>query len=453
MNKKWLIVGGVVVLIAALGIFVSQRISGQTASSAAQATTETAVVKRGTLLVAVNATGSLVPQEEISLGFTASGRLKEVLVKEGQAVQASQPLARLDTDELQLQLAQAEASLAQVRAGARPEDIAVAEAALRSAKANYAKVATPVRPEEFAMAKADLEKAAAAVRRAQADYDRIGGASNPMIAMTQQALALEQATQEYQKAKAAFDLKVNGPRAEDLVTAQAQVDQAQAQLEKLKNTPRPEDVVVAQVQVDQTRLRLKYATLTAPIAGMITSVRFQAGEMVGAGQTVLVLMNLDALQVGINLDETDVTRIGVDAPATVTLDAFPDAQLAGRVKSIDAAATVQSGVVLYPVTLALSDGARVPLRPGMTANVTIAVEKRENVLLAPFRSIETKDGQAFVTRVKGSATERVPVTLGLITDTQIEILSGVSEGDLVAVYANPVQDSSLQMRTPFSGGK
>ncbi|MCI0474835.1 MAG: biotin/lipoyl-binding protein, partial [Anaerolineales bacterium] len=144
-----------------LGIFVAPRLSARTTMSAVQTPTETARVKRGTLVVAVNATGSVVAQDEIALGFTSGGRLAQALVKENPAVQAGQPLARLDTADLELQLAQAEATLAQVRAGARTEDIAAAEAALRSAQANYAKLAAPPRAEELTMAKADLDKAAA----------------------------------------------------------------------------------------------------------------------------------------------------------------------------------------------------------------------------------------------------------------------------------------------------
>jgi multidrug efflux pump subunit AcrA (membrane-fusion protein) len=90
----------------------------------------------------------------------------------------------------------------------------------------------------------------------------------------------------------------------------------------------------------------------------------------------------------------------------------------------------------------------------MTVNVSFPIEQRTDTLLVPFRAIETEGGQAYVTRVTatGREAERVAVTMGLITDTQIEILSGINEGDVVTVYANPVQDTELMKNPMFGGG-
>ena len=522
MNKKWWIVAAVVVLIAALGFVVSRRISARRA--AAEVPMETAIVQRDTLLVTVSATGSLSPRAEVSLAFTSGGRVAEVLVEEGQAVEAGQPLVRLETDDLVLQVAQAEAllaqagaTLAQVQAGPRSEDIAAAEAALRSAQANYDKVAAGPRaediaaaqaalrsaqanydrlaagsrPEEVAMAQADLEKAAAAVRRAQADYDKV--ADSPDVTALPQALALEQATQDYEKAQAAYKLKVSGPTAEELAAAQAQVDQAQAQLERLKNSPTPEELAAAQAQVDQAqaqleklrdgptpeevaaaqaqvdqaqaaldqaRLRLEQATLTAPMAGTVTAQRIQPGEIVGAGQSVVVLSDLATLEVEINLDETDVARVSIGQEAQVNLDTFPGIALTGEVTTIAPVAQIQAGVVLYPVTVCLTptdpstsrrgelvepSGQALPLRAGMTADVSIVVASKKDALIVPLRAIETEGEQAYVQRLTVGQTERVEVTLGMMTDTEVEITSGLVEGDVVVVVAGPAQGSTADM--------
>jgi len=206
--------------------------------------------------------------------------------------------------------------------------------------------------------------------------------------------------------------------------------------------------------VELAQLRLSEATLVAPWAGTVTTVRTQTGEFIGSGAPLVELAQLDSLQVVINLDETDVSHIAMGQTADLTLDALSSVKLTGVVIDIAPTATVQSGVVLYPVTVRL-DPTDLPLRPGMTANATITVEKRENTLIVPFRAVETEGGQAFVTLQTDAGSQRVPVTLGLITNTQIEILSGVSEGDLVAVYANPIQDTALQngMGGIFGGGK
>ena len=89
----------------------------------------------------------------------------------------------------------------------------------------------------------------------------------------------------------------------------------------------------------------------------------------------------------------------------------------------------------------------------MTVNVTLPIEQRNDTLLVPLRAVETEDGQAYVTRVTASGSERVAVMLGLITDTQVEILSGINEGDVVTVFANPVQETELMSHPPSGEGQ
>jgi len=211
----------------------------------------------------------------------------------------------------------------------------------------------------------------------------------------------------------------------------------------------------AQTSLKQAEWRVEQATLTAPFNGIVTAIFVDASEMANNGQTVVVLSDVSNLDIAVNLDETDVARIAMDSVAAVTVDAFPGAELNGKVVEVAASASVQSGVVLYPVTIRLNaaDAKTLPLRSGMTANVTIVVDKKADTLIVPFRAVETEGGQAYLTVLTDAGSARTPVKLGLITDMQVEILSGVSAGDTVAVYANPVQDNTLQMKTPFSGGK
>lgn len=216
----------------------------------------------------------------------------------------------------------------------------------------------------------------------------------------------------------------------------------------------------AQVSLQQAKWRLEQATLKAPINGIVTALFVESGEMANSGQTVITLSDLANLDVDINLDETDVSRIEMGMKVVVTVDAFPGVEVSGEVIKIASTADVQSGVVLYPVTVRLDpidpstgSGQALPLRSDMTVNVMFTLDERKDTLVVPFRAVETESGQAYVTRVTASGSERVTVTMGLITDTQIEILSGIEEGDVVAVYANPVQDTELMHNPMFSGGK
>ena len=216
----------------------------------------------------------------------------------------------------------------------------------------------------------------------------------------------------------------------------------------------------AQVSLQQAEWRLEQATLKAPINGIATTLFVESGEMANSGQTVIILSDLANLDVDVNLDETDVARIEMGMTVVVTVDAFPGVEVSGEVIEIAPTADVQSGVVLYPVTVRLDptdpstgSGQALPLRSGMTVNVMFTLEERKDTLVVPFRAVETESGQAYLTRVTVSGSERVAVTLGLITDTQIEILSGIEEGDVVTVYANPIQDTELMHNPMFSGGQ
>ena len=256
----------------------------------------------------------------------------------------------------------------------------------------------------------------------------------------------------------------------DLAASSDTYRQAQNDLADLLDGADESDVEAAQLQVDQagaaleqTRLKLEQATLTAPTAGTITELNIQVGEMASAGQAaVVVISDLSVLVVEINLDETDVAQVSVGQEALVSVDAFPDAELTGEVTYIAPVAETQSGVVLYPVTVKLLP-TELPVRAGMTADVEIVSASQEGALIVPLRAVHTEGGQSYVNRLVGGRTERVEVTLGLTTDTEVEITSGVvegpalslAEGDVVSVVAAPTPSSAGQGFGPggmFGGG-
>jgi HlyD family secretion protein len=222
----------------------------------------------------VSATGEVRPARWASLSFPVGGAAKAVHVKEGQAVQAGQPLIEIDAVQLARTVAEAQAALAateadraRVKAGPHPQDVAAAEQAVAAARANVLVVQAQVAAaeadlgraqtgvstaqaqqaiaqagvkvaqaelsraqagaalQEIAVARAALDKARAAVRLAQAEYDRTSGDGN-----TPQALALEQATLDLQMAQAEYDQLVAGPRQADLAPLQANVEAAKAQV-------------------------------------------------------------------------------------------------------------------------------------------------------------------------------------------------------------------------------
>jgi multidrug efflux pump subunit AcrA (membrane-fusion protein) len=358
----------------------------------------------------VVASGEVVPALKADMSFTVAGRVQTVAVTEGDEIQAGEVLATLETAGVEAQIAQAEAALAvsqanlaQIQAEARPEEIAAAQEALTatqagvsaaranvaSAQAALAKLKAGPKSEELTMAKAAMEKAAVALQLAQSEYDKI--AWHDGIGATQQAVALQQASIDYESTKASYEALVRGATAEELDmakaaveaaraqvdVAQAQAGQAKAQLDQLLAGPSAEAINVSEAQVQQAQAALEAAQvaldqtmLRAPFAGTVAVLEVSAGETVLPGQTVLTLADLSHLQVETtDLSERDVDEVAVGQQAIVYVEAL-GSEIAGRVVRIANQASKIGGDVVYTVVVEL-DEQPLDLRWGMSVDVTI----------------------------------------------------------------------------------
>ncbi|MCP4537363.1 MAG: efflux RND transporter periplasmic adaptor subunit [Chloroflexi bacterium] len=475
MNKKWWII----IVVGVLGLVGYWYVAGQRqATVEAQETIETAVVRRDELSLTVDATGSLVPLDKVSVSFSSGGRVDAVFVEKGQVVEAGEILAQLDTDDLELQVAQAEAALAvvevqlaQLLAPPRSQEIAVQEANLAAAKARLIsaaagrdQVAAGVDEGQIAAAESQLASAVAQQKNAYDmhertmscfDFDLPGGKERTICPALgtpeeQARYALGVADASLASAQARVDEMLTGADADQLRAAQANVstamaqqDAAQAQLDLLLAGPTEAQIETVQASVDdarvgleQARLRLQKATLIAPVGGTVTFLDVQSGEIASANQPIIILSALATLEVDVNLDETDVSQVAVGQEVRVSVDAFPGVEMTGEVVSIADVAQNQSGVVLYPITVRLTSADQdLPARAGMTADVSIVSASQAGALIVPLRAVHTEGERAYVDRLAGGQAERVEVTLGLMTDTEIEITGGLSEGETVVVVA------------------
>ena len=495
MSRRWPVVAAVIALVAALGAISYRRISAQRGT--VQEPVETAVVQRGSIFVTIDATGSMAPHSEASLSFASSGRVAEVFVKEGQEVEAWQPLARLEADQLALQVAQAEATLAaaeaelaQLLASPRPEQEAAQEANLAAMEAQVS-AATADRDQlvagrdegEIASAEAQLASAIAEQKSAFDMHERTmkcftfeipAGTTLPDGTVVHAAAekkicpalgvpeeqaryslavadaSLASAQDQLDEVQAGTDTDQVRAAEANVDIATAQRDAAQAELDLLLARATKEQIAVTQASVDdarialeQAQLHLEMAVLAAPMSGTVTFLGVLPGEIASANQVVVTLGDLETLEVEINLDETDVARVAVGQEARVSMDAFPSVGLSGEVTYIAPVAHIQSGVILYPVTVgltrsgpAIGQGQGLPVRAGMTADVEIITTSQEDALIVPLRAIKSEGGRSYADRLAGDQTQRVEVMLGLMTETKVQIIDGLSEGDVVVVVVS-----------------
>jgi HlyD family secretion protein len=357
-------------------------------------------------------------------------------------VEAGEVLARLETADLeqafiqaQASLAISEAQLAQTEDGASAEELASAVAALESALADYEEVKASPSQEDITVGKADMEKARIALEKAQADYDKISWQTG--LGATVEASTLQQASVDYERARAQYELTVDNPTDSELKQAEAQIAQARAALANLEEQPTPEDLAIARAQVTQARsalaqaqLNLEEATLVAPFAGTVADVSIEVGQVVGVGDASYVLTDLTGYHVDLYVDETEIGQVQVGQPVVITPDAFPDEEIEGEVTAIKSIGTVSSGIVTYEVRVEIAP-TEVPIRSDMTASATVVVEEKENVLLIPNRAIRYEEGVEYVEVLAGTEVRRVAIATGASNDAVTEVTAGLEQGDLV----------------------
>ena len=354
---------------------------GGTASTADATPTVAALPVTFRLSNRVVAEGKIVPVRGVALSFQAGGNVAELATNVGDRVETGKLLARLDTSQLELGLAQSDANLAaaqarfdQLKRGPTAEDAAAAQQNLASAQAAYDALLHPGESELVAL-KAECDKAEALVNQAQAAYDRVGGDSNPFSGMTTQRAQLQIAQLDHAKAVALYANKINPTNAQVQQTLAA-VQNAKSQVAKLQ--PTLEDLAAAQANVNAAQAardliaeQIKNAKLVAPFAGMVIALDLHLGEYAAPGIPVVRVADVSNWQVETtDLTELNVINIKEGDSAMVRLDAIPDLELPGKVTRIKGYGENRQGDVVYTITVALDQGDD-RLRWNMTAKVTI----------------------------------------------------------------------------------
>jgi HlyD family secretion protein len=446
----WVI--GIVVVAAGVGTFLWRSQLARPSESEVRSV----VVERGAMVVAVAASGSVEPRERVDLAFESPGRIFDVPVEVGDRVEPGDVLARLDEEQLALQVRQVQAALdlataqlAQLRADARPEEIAAAEADVQAAQARVSAAAANLDqvdsgPDDAQIAAAEAQLASAELQRkvAEIKLDRIEGEGTEKEHAHYDLYAARKAVAA---SRAELDELLSGPDVDAVRAARANVwaagaqrDAAQAQLDLLAAGATVEQIGDAEAQVAQAQaaldlaeLSLEQAVLRAPFDGVVSMVGVTPGEMASTGPAV-TLLDVSQFHLTVSVDEIDVGRLSEGQVAQVTLDALPDALVTGTVEYIAPVATLEGGVVYYDVSIGLAS-TDVPVRADMTASATIIVEELADVLKIPtwIVRVDRDSGQTYVYREAGGEVERVDVDLGVRYEGFAQVIDGLSEGDEV----------------------
>jgi HlyD family secretion protein len=334
---------------------------------------------------------------EAEVSFKIPGRVVERLASEGTAVQKGGLVAKLESTELELEVAArqadvnaAAAALAELEAGSRPEEIAQAEAVARAAEARLQEALAGSRPEEVKAAEAAVRQASAEEQRARAEYERFRNLREEGVISAQQfdtaRSAFETAGARLEAAQEQLALVRQGPRVEEVEQARAAAREAAERYALVKAGPRKEVIAQARARLEQARqalasaeTRLSYAALLSPLSGVVLSENVEPGEYVAAGTPVITVAELATVWLRAYIEETDVGRVKLGQHARVMVDSFPDKTYEGRVSFISSEAeftpkTVQTErervKLVYRIKIDIANP-EMELKPGMPADAEI----------------------------------------------------------------------------------
>lgn len=359
----------------------------------------TARVERGNLRNTVTATGALQAVTTVQVGSQASGTISALYADFNSTVKKGQVVAQLDPSTAKAQVDQARANLQNARASLANAQAAVvnARAGVTDAQAKNLAAKSTVQNNQagvsgaeanVAVLKAQQDDAMSVLKQqesllkagviAQRDYDVAVTAYRSAEARYNQAVAqLNQAKLSEQSAASAgiaqSQAGIESSKAQ-VQQAQAQVAQAQAQVQQ------------AQASLSMAEVNLSHTTITSPIDGVVVSRDVNVGQTVAASlsaPTLFTIANdLTQMQVIANIDQADIGLVEQAKSVRFSVDAFPGKEFDGKIEQMRLNPVNVQNVVTYNVVIDVENPDQ-KLKPGMTANLTITIDERNNVLKVP----------------------------------------------------------------------
>ncbi len=405
MNKRvWI---AALVLVAAAGggaVWWTQR----AAADAVQY--RTAKLERGSLQATVASSGAVNPVALITVGTQVSGQIRDLLVDFNSEVKAGQLLAQIDPETFEYRVRSAQA------------DVDAARASVATAQANLLAAMTQV-----SRAQVDLTEA-------QRDLDR------------KQSLVERQfiAQSEADKARALVNTSQ-----EALKAVQAQVGVAQAGVKSAQAGVAQREAAQAQARIDLARTRI-----TSPVNGIVIKRTIERGQTVAASlqapELFIIAQNLRDMQVEAAIDESDVGRLRTGQKASFSVDAFPGQTFEGQIRQVRKAASNVANVVTYVAVIGFANSDN-KLLPGMTANVRVVTDERQQVLKVPNSALRLRIAEPQAAAVAASAPRQVAQDGGRAANRgRVYVLDAQGRPRALAVRLG-VSDGSMTELLPGSG--
>lgn len=295
----------------------------------------------------------IVEVDEIKVGSKVAGRVKEVLVHEGDIVKTDQVMVSFDIDELLTQRKQLEARAEQAQAyldkllnGNRKEEIEQAKAAAERELAILNQLRNGPRPQEITQLKAEIDGAESELATAELTYKRLNDVfSTGYIAKQDKDDAenrVNLARAKVNSLKERLKILELGTRQEEIIAAQQRHNQAEANLRLLTSGARQEDIADArarrkeiQASIENLDVKIREGEIKAPNESVIEVINVRPGDLISAGTTVATLLEDEQLWVRAYVPETQLGYVQLNQKVSVIVDSFPNRKLVGYIRSIN----------------------------------------------------------------------------------------------------------------------
>lgn len=452
LRNRWLWIG--VAALVAIGLWLFLRPNKKTQ---AEQFTRSVRPQRGTITESINVSGVVSHGTQVEIYPQVNGAIVDLYVEKGDSIKKGQIIARLDTKDLlrtkqraasDLQLARSQLSQAETNLSLQAKESTISEQQaktnLANAEATLARLKAGSKPQEIAQAEASLRQVKLNLDNARQEEARQkllhenGAISRQQYETAQKQVRMYQ--EDVYTAEQRLSLLQQDPDPAELRAAQAQVDQArsvlrgQTSIEQRKL--REEAVKTARVSVAQAQIsyekaveELASAVVRSPIDGVVLDVPVKKGSLassnaVSANTLLATIADLTMPKVEIFVNEADIAKLTVGQTAQIKVDALSQAW-EGEVYRIDPRATESSNVVTFAVDVVFRDPPH-NLKAGLTADVDLVVSQKENVLWLPSYAIRSQGQQAMIMVKKGENVVRKTVRTGISDGSRTEIISGLT---------------------------
>ena len=417
---------GAAVVLAASGLGAWTYLHGQHGTHY-----RTLPVARGNIDSTISATGNPNAVVTVQVGSQVSGNIMALYADFNSKVKKDQLIARIDPQSFQAKVDAARAAVESARA-----QLLNAQAAVQKSIADVASAQANV-----AVAKHDAQKANLAAIDAKSKMDRRIELANEGVL----------SKEDRETAQATYDEAVSGLQAaqaqQDAAVSALNASQAEARIAQTAATAAGAQVKENQATFQQAEIDLEHTYIKAPVDGTVVSRQVNVGQTVAASLAAPTLFeiaqDLTKMQVDTNVDEADIGRVRVGQAATFTVDAYPSRVFRGVVTDIRKAPINTQNVITYDVVIGVSND-DLKLFPGMTANVRILIDQRENVLKIPNAALRYHPAEAAAAKnqaARSHAAQRIWILGADGNPRPIAVELGISDGTWTEVRSGGLQQN------------